>query len=151
MKVQLSWSERLLDMQEVVGSNPTIFTKQKHRPSWPVFLFAEIAVHLSQARDKGESCWYTFAARRSTSSLVRRRARESCEIERKRYLWEYPTIFTKKEVTFVYQKLLLFLSKPQAWHIITTQSCISSAPLGLYLITRQRASSCGLMRCNTAC
>ena len=33
----------------------------------------------------------------------------------------------KKEVTFVYQKLLLFLSKPQVWHIITTQSCISSA------------------------
>ena len=40
----------------------------------------------------------------------------------------------KKEVTFVYQKLLLFLSKPQAWHIITRQrvyhqllwSCISS-------------------------
>ena len=27
----------------------------------------------------------------------------------------------KKEVTFVYQKLLLFLSKPQAWHIITRQ------------------------------
>ena len=27
----------------------------------------------------------------------------------------------KKEVTFVYQKLLLFLSKPQAWHIITHQ------------------------------
>ena len=25
----------------------------------------------------------------------------------------------KKEVTFVYQKLLLFLSKPQAWYIIT--------------------------------
>ena len=62
-----------------------------------------------------------------------------------------PSLSAKKEVTFVYQKLLLFLSKPQAWHIITTQSCISSAPLGLYLITRQRASSCGLMRCNTAC
>ena len=44
----------------------------------------------------------------------------------------------KKEVTFVYQKLLLFLSKPQAWYIITTQSCISPAPLGLYIITRQR-------------
>ena len=28
---------------------------------------------------------------------------------------------SKKEVTFVYQKLLLFLSKPQAWHIITRQ------------------------------
>ena len=49
-----------------------------------------------------------------------------------------PVIRSKKEVTFVYQKLLLFLSKPQAWHIITTQSWISSAPVGLYLITRQR-------------
>ena len=28
-----------------------------------------------------------------------------------------PVTSTKKEVTFVYQKLLLFLSKPQAWHI----------------------------------
>jgi len=26
--------------------------------------------------------------------------------------------FRKKEVTFAYQKLLLFLSKPQAWYII---------------------------------
>ena len=39
----------------------------------------------------------------------------------------------------------IFLSKPQAWYIITTQSWISSALLGLYLITRQRASICGLM------
>ena len=30
-----------------------------------------------------------------------------------------PTAPAKKEVTFVYQKLLLFLSKPQAWYIIT--------------------------------
>ena len=30
-----------------------------------------------------------------------------------------PVRVTKKEVTFVYQKLLLFLSKPQAWYIIT--------------------------------
>ena len=29
---------------------------------------------------------------------------------------------TKKEVTFVYQKLLLFLSKPQAWYIIDARS-----------------------------
>ena len=31
---------------------------------------------------------------------------------------------TKKEVTFVYQKLFLFLSKPQAWHIITARSAV---------------------------
>ena len=45
-----------------------------------------------------------------------------------------PSASAKKEVTFVYQKLLLFLSKPQAWYIITRQrashqllwSCISS-------------------------
>ena len=30
-----------------------------------------------------------------------------------------PVPCSKKEVTFVYQKLLLFLSKPQAWYIIT--------------------------------
>jgi len=35
-----------------------------------------------------------------------------------------PVIRTKKEVTFVYQKLLLFLSKPQAWHIITARSVV---------------------------
>ena len=45
----------------------------------------------------------------------------------------------------------IFLSKPQAWHIIATQSWISSAPTGLYLITRQRASTCGLMIFNTSC
>jgi len=33
----------------------------------------------------------------------------------------YPSFSAKKEVTFVYQKLLLFLSKPQAWYIITRQ------------------------------
>ena len=50
---------------------------------------------------------------------------------------------TKKEVTFGKQKLLLFLSKPQAWHIITRQrvshqplrGCISSISLRWYIIT----------------
>ena len=51
-----------------------------------------------------------------------------------------PSSAANKKRTFVYQKFSFCLSKPQAWHIITTQSCISSAPLGLYLITRQRAS-----------
>ena len=37
---------------------------------------------------------------------------------------------TNKKGTFVYQKFLFCLSKPQVWHIITTQSWISSAPLG---------------------
>ena len=37
----------------------------------------------------------------------------------------------KKEVTFVYQKLLLFLSKPQAWYIITVQSVVYiTSPFG---------------------
>ena len=35
-----------------------------------------------------------------------------------------PVTSTKKEVTFVYQKLLLFLSKPQAWHIIAARSAV---------------------------
>ena len=59
-----------------------------------------------------------------------------------------PAIPAKKEVTFVYQKLLLFLSKPQAWHIITRRRVYHR---------RRRISSaegcitCGLMRCNTEC
>ena len=55
---------------------------------------------------------------------------------------------SKKEVTFVYQKLLLFLSKPQAWHIIAARSAVHIIKVGkptLYLITRQRAFPCGLM------
>ena len=55
--------------------------------------------------------------------------------QRRRKMVQIPLGSTKKEVTFVYQKLLLFLSKPQAWHTITTQSCISSAPMGLDIIT----------------
>ena len=72
---------------------------------------------------------------------------------------QIPAGSTKKEITFVYQKLFLFLSKPQAWYrrsqahysvasLLTSPRevrCISSAPMGLYLITRQRASPCGLM------
>ena len=40
------------------------------------------------------------------------------------------------------------LSKPQAWHIITARSVVHIIKGGkppLYLITRQRAFSCGLM------
>ena len=54
------------------------------------------------------------------------------------------SISAKKEVTFVYQKLLLFLSKPQAWHIIDARSAayiIKDGAPSLYLITRQRAFS----------
>ena len=40
-----------------------------------------------------------------------------------------PSLSAKKEVTFGRQKLLLFLSKPQAWHIITARSAV-------YIITR---------------
>ena len=35
-----------------------------------------------------------------------------------------PTGGAKKERTFVYQKFVLFLSKPQAWHIIAAQSAV---------------------------
>ena len=54
-----------------------------------------------------------------------------------------PVPRSKKEATFVYQKLLLFLSKPQAWHIITRKRVYHR---------RRRISSaegcinCGLMR-----
>ena len=30
----------------------------------------------------------------------------------------------RKEPSFVYQKFVLFLSKPQAWHIIAAQSAV---------------------------
>ena len=59
-----------------------------------------------------------------------------------------PVPCSKKEVTFVYQKLLLFLSKPQAWYIITRQRVYHR---------RRRISSaegciaCGLMIYNTSC
>ena len=48
----------------------------------------------------------------------------------------------------------IFLSKPQAWHIITARSAVHIIKGGsppLYLITRQRAFPCGLMIYNTAC
>ena len=35
-----------------------------------------------------------------------------------------PVPCSKKEVTFVYQKLLLFLSKQQAWYIIAARSAV---------------------------
>jgi len=58
----------------------------------------------------------------------------------------------QQKQNFVYRQMFCFcLSKPQAWHIITTQSWISSASLGLYIITRQRVFSCGLMIYNTLC
>ena len=62
--------------------------------------------------------------------------------------WANLAASAKKEVTFVYQKLLLFLSKPQAWHIIAARSAVHIIKVGkptLYLITRQRAFPCGLM------
>ena len=50
-----------------------------------------------------------------------------------------PFLSAKKEVTFVYQKLLLFLSKPQAWYIIRRKSVYHQRRVApLYLITHQR-------------
>ena len=62
-----------------------------------------------------------------------------------------PPAPANKKGTFVYQKFLFCLSKPQAWHIIAAQRAVHIIKGGeppLYLITRQRASSCGLMICN---
>jgi len=45
------------------------------------------------------------------------------------------------------------LSKPQAWYIITARSVVYIIKGGsppLYLITRQRVSSCGLMIYNAS-
>ena len=55
---------------------------------------------------------------------------------------------SNKKRTFVYQKFSFCLSKPQAWHIIGARSAtyiIKGGKPSLYLITRQRVSSCGLM------
>ncbi len=55
-----------------------------------------------------------------------------------------PVWVTKKEVTFVYQKLLLFLSKPQAWYIITARSAVYIiSPFGAVY---HHASACILLR-----
>ena len=43
----------------------------------------------------------------------------------------------EKEVTFVYQKLLLFLSKPQAWHIIAARS-VHHVPLAEHIIEKRK-------------
>ena len=62
-----------------------------------------------------------------------------------------PVVSTKKYSFF---GTSIFLSKPQAWHIIAARSAVHIIKVGkptLYLITRQRAFPCGLMRCNTSC
>ena len=64
------------------------------------------------------------------------------------------TYSAKKEVTFVYQKLLLFLSKPQAWHIITARSAVYIIKGALHPCISSRFSvylTCGLMIYNTSC
>ena len=53
-----------------------------------------------------------------------------------------PVVRTNKKGTFVYQKFLFCLSKPQAWYIIAAQRAVYIIKGGeppLYLITRQRA------------
>ena len=50
----------------------------------------------------------------------------------------------KKEVTFVYQKLLLFLSKPQAWYIITARSAVHI--ISPFRAVYHHASVCILLR-----
>ena len=79
---------------------------------------------------------------------VRRGYAARTQDTRRKPKWLCPFGRAKKEVTFVYQKLLLFLSKPQAWHIITRQRVYHR---------RRRISSaegciaCGMMRYNTSC
>ena len=65
-----------------------------------------------------------------------------------------PVSCSKKEVTFVYQKLLLFLSKPQAWYIISALRAVYIiSPFGAvyHLTLGVHKSSCGLMIYNTLC
>ena len=46
-----------------------------------------------------------------------------------------PTPSANKKGTFVYQKFLFCLSKPQAWYIIR-RSRVYHQPFGLHIITR---------------
>ena len=55
---------------------------------------------------------------------------------------------SKKEVTFVYQKLLLFLSKPQAWHNIAAQSAVHIISRRLYFLRLDDIQNFVLMICN---
>ena len=55
-----------------------------------------------------------------------------------------PVVSTKKEVTFVYQKLLLFLSKPQAWYIITARSVVHI--ISPFRAVYNHAAACILLR-----
>ena len=79
-----------------------------------------------------------------------------CEVRRREAARQNLSISAKKSA---FVRMRIFLSRPQAWHrrsqarysvasLLTSPRevrCISSAPAGLYLITRQRAFSCGLM------
>ena len=51
-----------------------------------------------------------------------------------------PGVASNKKGTFVYQKFLFCLSKPQAWHIISPCGAGYHHGNAVYLITRQRAS-----------
>ena len=55
-----------------------------------------------------------------------------------------PLTSTKKEVTFVCHKLLLFLSKPQAWYIITARSAVYI--ISPYGAVSHHASACISLR-----
>ena len=58
---------------------------------------------------------------------------------------------TKRELLSIKSSLFVYPSRRLGISSPHNVRCISSAPLGLYLITRQRASYCGLMRYNTSC
>ena len=73
---------------------------------------------------------------------------KSCN-RQKRFESSNLSFSANKNRTFVYRQMFCFcLSKPQAWHIIAAQRAVHIIKGGkppLYLITRQRASTCGLM------
>ena len=84
--------ERLNGIQEVMGSIPTVSTKT--------------APFIFEGR-----CFYILFG--PVAQLGERTVRI------RKVEGSIPFGSTKKEVTFVYQKLLLFLSNPQAWLVIT--------------------------------
>ena len=58
--------------------------------------------------------------------------------------------FLKACIAEKLKKFSFCLSKPQAWHIISPCGAGYHHGNAVYLITRQRVSSCGLMICNAS-
>ena len=126
--------------------------KRDTHPGIPLIYFA-----LRAGRDSKDSIaicrWHIAATSSKTGCYL-----NFCPSHARAKMQTSPFRCTKKEVTFVYQKLLLFLSKPQAWHIITARSVVHIiSPFGdvshhapaCILLRLDEMQHCVLMICNS--